>query len=135
MMQRVLLLLTLAAASCEAFAPATHSRSVATQLQFGIPSFGAKDDEKEDEEELPPKQIGMKGLLQLVTAGLGSPFLGDYEGVDEETGKFMFSLEANNLVDEVRYNMLCPARGGYLLPPHTHPTTMFSHIICYYCCY
>jgi len=26
--------------------------------------------------------------------------LGDFEGVDEETGKFMFSLEANNLVDE-----------------------------------
>ena len=29
-----------------------------------------------------------------------APFLGDFEGVDEETGKFMFSLEANNLVDE-----------------------------------
>jgi hypothetical protein len=32
---------------------------------------------------------------------MGSPFLGDFEGVDKETGKFMFSLEANNLVDEV----------------------------------
>lgn len=127
MMQRVLLVLTLAAASCEAFAPATHSRSVATQLDFGIPSFGAKDDEKEDEEELPPKQIGMKGLLQLVTAGLGSPFLGDYEGVDEETGKFMFSLEANNLVDEVRHARGLPR--GYYFP--TPPTSMFSHI-CYY---
>jgi len=31
---------------------------------------------------------------------MGSPFLGDFEGVDKETGKFMFSLEANNLVDE-----------------------------------
>ena len=32
--------------------------------------------------------------------GLGSPFLGDFEGVDEDTGNLMFSLEANNLVDE-----------------------------------
>ena len=42
----------------------------------------------------------MKGLVQLVMAGAGAPFLGDFEGVDKETGKFMFSLEANNLVDE-----------------------------------
>jgi hypothetical protein len=33
---------------------------------------------------------------------MGSPFLGDFEGVDKETGKLMFSLEANNFVDEVR---------------------------------
>jgi len=31
---------------------------------------------------------------------MGAPFLGDYQGMDEETGKMMFSLEANNLVDE-----------------------------------
>ena len=46
-------------------------------------------------------KIGLSGLLQLITAGMGSPFLGDFEGVDKETGKLMFSLEANNLVDEV----------------------------------
>ena len=39
--------------------------------------------------------------MQLITAGVGSPFLGDFEGIEEETGKMMFSLEANNLVDEV----------------------------------
>jgi len=33
--------------------------------------------------------------------GMGSPFLGDFEGVDKETGKLMFSLEANNFADEV----------------------------------
>jgi hypothetical protein len=27
-------------------------------------------------------------------------YQGDFEGVDKETGKLMFSLEANNLVDE-----------------------------------
>jgi hypothetical protein len=46
------------------------------------------------------KEISIKALLQLIAAGAGAPFLGDYEGIDKETGKFMFSLEANNLVDE-----------------------------------
>jgi hypothetical protein len=32
---------------------------------------------------------------------MGSPFLGNFEGVEKDTGKMMFSLEANNLVDEV----------------------------------
>ena len=35
-----------------------------------------------------------------IYVGAGAPFLGDFQGVDKETGKFMFSLEANNLVDE-----------------------------------
>lgn len=55
---------------------------------------GSTTDGKEE------KKIGLSGALQLITAGLGAPFLGDYQGVDKETGKFMFSLEANNLVDE-----------------------------------
>jgi len=42
----------------------------------------------------------LESKVQLITAGAGAPFLGDYQGVDEETGNFMFSLEANNLVDE-----------------------------------
>lgn len=71
-------------------------------MKFGIPSFGGdsmKENEKEPKEE---KKVGLSGLFQLVAAGMGAPFLGDFEGVDEESGKFMFSLEANNLVDEVR---------------------------------
>lgn len=35
------------------------------------------------------KSIGLSGLFQLITAGMGSPFLGDFEGVDEETGKIV----------------------------------------------
>jgi len=31
---------------------------------------------------------------------MGSPFLGDYQGVDKETGNMMFTLEANNFMDE-----------------------------------
>ncbi|KAL3799972.1 hypothetical protein HJC23_007445 [Cyclotella cryptica] len=71
-----------------------------TSLSFGLPSFGGKSDEKDDSTDKKEKKISAGGLLQLITAGMGAPFLGDFEGVDEETGKFMFSLEANNLVDE-----------------------------------
>lgn len=91
------------------------SKPTNTQLAFGIPSFltpptpndnnnenkkkksaGVKTESKKEE----GKAVGLKGLVQLVMAGAGAPFLGDFEGVDKETGKFMFSLEANNLVDE-----------------------------------
>lgn len=75
-----------------------------SELYFGIPTFGGKDDKKDESSgESSPveeKKIGLSGLVQLITAGMGSPFLGDFEGVDEETGNLMFSLEANNLVDE-----------------------------------
>jgi len=109
------LALTLAASTVEAFAPSSSSSSscsrirarttTTTELAFGIPSFftpdnndgNEKDTKKSDQDE---KKIGWSGLVQLITAGAGSPFLGDFEGVDEETGNFMFSLEANNLVDE-----------------------------------
>lgn len=71
-----------------------------TKLDFGLPSgFGSKSDEPAEEEK-PEKKITAGGLLQMIAAGAGAPFLGDYEGVDKETGKLMFSLEANNLVDE-----------------------------------
>jgi hypothetical protein len=86
-----------------------------TQLAFGIPSFltpqtpndnnNENDKKKKDVSKMESKKddeksVGLKGLVQLVMAGAGAPFLGDFEGVDQETGKFMFSLEANNLVDE-----------------------------------
>ena len=87
------------------FAPPTPVASGSkTVLHFGIPTFGAtKDEGKDDDNNLEKKSIGMSGLVQLITAGLGSPFLGQYEGIDPETGNFMFSLEANNLVDEVSF--------------------------------
>ncbi|KAL3903760.1 MAG: hypothetical protein SGARI_005240, partial [Bacillariaceae sp.] len=104
----VALLAIAGVASVEGFTTPATSGSVLsrttttnTQLAFGIPSFGPKsDDDEEEDPNLEKKSIGMKGLVQLITAGAGSPFLGDFEGVDKETGKFMFSLEANNLTDE-----------------------------------
>lgn len=82
-----------------------------TRLLFGIPSFLTppppnKDEKSKDTKKTKQvsstedKSVGLKGLVQLIMAGAGAPFLGDFEGVDKETGKFMFSLEANNLVDE-----------------------------------
>ena len=41
-----------------------------------------------------------RSLFLFSLPNKGAAWLGDFEGVDEETGKFMFSLEANNLVDE-----------------------------------
>lgn len=58
-----------------------------TKLGFGFPSgFGGSkaDDNKADaEENAPEKKISAGGLVQLITAGMGAPFLGDFEGVDE----------------------------------------------------
>mmetsp|Transcript_6095 Transcript_6095/g.9348 ORF Transcript_6095/g.9348 Transcript_6095/m.9348 type:complete len:143 (+) Transcript_6095:143-571(+) len=99
---RLLLLVVAFASLSRGFVPPSAPVSN-TALSFGIPSFGAKEDEKKDnkgKEDGEEKKIGLSGLAQLITAGMGSPFLGDFEGVDEETGKMMFSLEANNLVDE-----------------------------------
>jgi hypothetical protein len=101
----------LLAGNSHGFVPATTGRSVkassATQLNFGIPKFLTPREETPEGEKaaapegaLPKKELSWKGVLQLVTAGAGAPFLGDFEGVDEETGKFMFSLEANNLYDD-----------------------------------
>ena len=92
-------------AGSQGFAPAPKLSAVSTtQLNFGIPkAFQPKNDEDKDEKKfdaLPKKDLSLSGIVQLVTAGAGAPFLGDFEGVDKETGKFMFSLEANNLVDE-----------------------------------
>jgi hypothetical protein len=88
----------------EAFVPTTtttasiRSTAGSTELHFGLPSFEPK--KEGDGEEKDDKKINAKGMIQLITAGLGAPFLGDFQGVDKESGKFMFSLEANNLVDK-----------------------------------
>jgi hypothetical protein len=89
-----------------------------TALSFGLPSWfttpenapvdndsdskgnSNKSQQAATDSVVPEKKIGWSGVVQLITAGMGAPFLGDFEGVDQETGKFMFSLEANNLVDE-----------------------------------
>ena len=104
MTRHLALLASVAALSgANAFAPVQQGNRVATstQLQFGIPTFGKKDDDEAKDPNLEKEEnIGLKGLLQLITSGAGAPFLGEFQGVEKETGKFMFSLEANNLVDD-----------------------------------
>jgi hypothetical protein len=103
----LLSLISLLAGSTTAFAPrvASTHRIAHTQLFFGIPSWmdpnsssKKSSDDETSKEDKDTKKIGLSGIFQLITAGAGAPFLGDFEGVDKETGKFMFSLEANNLV-------------------------------------
>ena len=60
------------AGSAQAFSPVPTTRS-ATQLKFGIPTFGGgkNEDDKPVSDNLkePEKKIGMSGLVQLITAG------------------------------------------------------------------
>ena len=109
-----------------------------TKLNFGFNGLGSPPDDGKEDAEKPEKKITARGLIQLITAGMGAPFLGDYQGVDSvsasilfwcfvsndihmrsyvliiapcssatfplvgflQDGKMMFTLEANNLVDE-----------------------------------
>jgi hypothetical protein len=74
--------------------------SISNTLSHGLrPLLLSAKSSKQPEDEK-PKKLSFSSVIQLITAGAGAPFLGDFEGVDKETGKFMFSLEANNLVDE-----------------------------------
>lgn len=59
-----------------------------TSLNFGLPSgFGKGADNASENgsgnEKKEEKKITAGGLVQLITAGMGAPFLGDYQGVDE----------------------------------------------------
>lgn len=123
-MQKLLLLTVFArvlllVAETSAFLPSTSRARTSvssTELAFGIPSFLTPKQEEEEETpktakkkknqkagkkgEVEEKKIGKASFFQLLTAGLGAPFLGEFEGVDKETGSFMFSLEANNFVDK-----------------------------------
>lgn len=101
--------LLLLAVAANGFAPqacevsSLASIRTSTALNFGFFPSSKKDDadkSSSDKKKVEGKDIGLKGLAQLITAGMGAPFLGDYQGVDKETGKLMFSLEANNLVNE-----------------------------------
>jgi hypothetical protein len=112
---KTLLVFVAALASAESFSPQKLSStrcpsSSSSQLSFGIPSFFTPESSDKDSsdakvvakkgEEKPEKKIGFSGIVQLIASGMGAPMLGEFEGIDEETGNFMFSLEANNLVDE-----------------------------------
>lgn len=54
-----------------------------TKLSFGFNGLGQDQDEETTKGEETEKKISAGGLFQLITAGMGAPFLGDYQGVDD----------------------------------------------------
>lgn len=63
-----------------------------TKLGFGFNGLGSPKPSKDEEDaatDKPEKKIGAAGLLQLITAGMGAPFLGDYQGVDDVSDYIM----------------------------------------------
>jgi hypothetical protein len=69
------------------------SSSISSKLNFGFNGLGTPNDEKKKNKtkdsskattttQNGEKKITTKGLFQLIAAGMGAPFLGDYEGVD-----------------------------------------------------
>jgi hypothetical protein len=113
--------------------PSSQSTTTSA-LALGIPKFFLPQEEQEKETlsssssktKQEEKKLDVKGLLQLITAGAGAPFLGDFEGVDEETGKFMFSLEANV---RIRKSSSCI---WYLLPNVLSVHVPFSFLTHHY---
>eukprot|EP00571_Detonula_confervacea_P016016 CAMPEP_0172307996 /NCGR_PEP_ID=MMETSP1058-20130122/8729_1 /TAXON_ID=83371 /ORGANISM="Detonula confervacea, Strain CCMP 353" /LENGTH=141 /DNA_ID=CAMNT_0013020319 /DNA_START=98 /DNA_END=523 /DNA_ORIENTATION=- len=103
MVKSVLIALVMASTAQAAFMGPPGIPGVAwgagTKLSFGFNGLGSPADDGEADAEKPEMKISAGGLMQMITAGMGAPFLGDYQGVNDE-GKMMFSLEANNLVDE-----------------------------------
>ena len=73
---------------------AASSSSISSKLNFGFNGLGTPNDEKKTNKtkdsstatttttQNEEKKITTKGLFQLIAAGMGAPFLGDYEGVD-----------------------------------------------------
>ena len=62
--------------------PTSSHRS---SLSFGFNGLGTSDEKEETsvEAENTEKKISAGGLFQLITAGMGAPFLGDYQGVSD----------------------------------------------------
>ena len=63
-----------------------------TSLNFGLPSGfgkGADNASENGNDKKDDKKITAGGLVQLITAGMGAPFLGDYQGVDEVREEYL----------------------------------------------
>jgi hypothetical protein len=86
MVSSVRLILFLVCTAEAAFIAPSSRGAVGTKLGFGFNGLGSPKPSKEEDADKPEKKIGAAGLLQLITAGMGAPFLGDYQGVDEVSG-------------------------------------------------
>jgi len=62
-----------------------------TKLSFGFNGLGSPADDVDADDKKSEKKISGRGLMQLITAGMGAPFLGDYQGVDDVRRAFICS--------------------------------------------
>mmetsp|Transcript_24744 Transcript_24744/g.41249 ORF Transcript_24744/g.41249 Transcript_24744/m.41249 type:complete len:149 (-) Transcript_24744:619-1065(-) len=81
----------------EAFTGFTHQMAVTGRNSHSLPHRQPLFS-KEDNAEETKKGFTFAGLVQLIAMGAGAPGLGEYKGTDE-SGRMLFELEANNLVD------------------------------------
>jgi hypothetical protein len=90
MVNCVRLVLVIAGTSQAAFLapPGLTVARAGTKLNFGFNGLGSPPDDGKADADKPEKKITARGLLQLITAGMGAPFLGDYQGVDSVSERF-----------------------------------------------
>lgn len=70
-----------------------------TKLSFGFNGLGTpkEDTEIDSDKAEDEKKISAGGLFQLITAGMGAPFLGDYQGVsDVSILSYLFECYVHN---------------------------------------
>jgi len=89
MVSSVRLTLFLVCTAQAAFIAPSSRGAFGTKLGFGFNGLGSPKPDNEEGADKPEKKIGAAGLLQLITAGMGAPFLGDYQGVDEVSDRVM----------------------------------------------
>jgi hypothetical protein len=75
-----------------------------TKLNFGFNGLGSPPDDGKADAEKPEKKITARGLIQLITAGMGAPFLGDYQGVDSVSANILFWCFVSN---DIHMRVLC----------------------------
>jgi hypothetical protein len=86
MKSAILIISSLQLTPAAAFIPSglPIGRGQGTSLNFGLPSgFGSNKSDDKPEQKKEEKKISAGGLVQLITAGMGAPFLGDFEDVDK----------------------------------------------------
>ena len=83
--------------NCNSIAPDSTTQSFSLAAIKSRQSNAAEN--KPQEPSSPSKRgFSLGALVQLVTMGAGAPSLGEYRGTDE-TGRMIFELEANNMID------------------------------------
>ena len=80
-----------------------------TKLSFGFNGLGTPKEDTEAGKAEDEKKISAGGLFQLITAGMGAPFLGDYQGVsDVSILSYLFECYVHNHMQLTYEHALIP---------------------------